>query len=145
MDPLTSLTVAAKVAQLADFSGSLVSRSVELYRSSEGALADLMDIETATHRLLQLSDKIQHDPATVYDKELQELCSSCRKAAEEMLCGLDRLKLQGKPTRWRSVTNAVRSSWRKGDMMKLARRLDRLREELTLHMLANQRCVVRPM
>ena len=46
LDPLSALSVASNVVQCVEYSGALISRAVELYRSSIGLLGSEINIET---------------------------------------------------------------------------------------------------
>ena len=57
MEPLTIIRLVGNIVQFVDFSGKLISKSTELYRSGEGALAENIDTETATTHLVWLKQQ----------------------------------------------------------------------------------------
>lgn len=60
MDPLTIIGLVGNIVQLVDFSGKLISKSTELYQSSEGALAENIYTETVTNHLDLLNNKLKN-------------------------------------------------------------------------------------
>lgn len=141
MEPLAIIGLVGSVVQFVDFSGKLISKSTELYQSSKGALAENIDIETAISDLVFLKSKLQITTATTGDNALERLCTSCGTAADELLLALDKVKVKGKPGKWKSIRKAIRSVWSKEEIEELERRLERLKEELNLHIVVDIRCV----
>jgi hypothetical protein len=142
MDPLTIIGLVGNIVQLVDFSGKLISKSTELYQSSEGALAENIDTETVTNHLVLLNNKLKNAATTTGDSALERLCKSCGTAADELLAALDNVKVKGKQTKWKSMRKALRSVWSKEEIKELERRLARLREELNLHVTVDLRSVL---
>ena len=141
MDPLTIIGLVGNIVQFVDFSGKLISKSTELYHSSEGALAANIGTETATNHLVLLNNKLKNAAITTGDGALERLCKSCGTVADELLAALDKVKVKGKQDKWKSIRKALRSVWSKEEIMELERRLARFREELNLHIVVDLRCV----
>jgi Fibronectin type III-like domain len=96
METLAIVGLIGNVVQFVDFSGKLIAKSTELYRSSEGALAENIDVETATNHLLQSHVRI---PAK--NKRVESIVpSESRKAVFEVT------------RRDLSVWDAVAQQWR---------------------------------
>ena len=141
MDPLTIISLVGNIVQFVDFSGKLISKSTKLYQSSEGALAENIDTETATNHLVLLNNKLKNAATTTGDGALERLYKSYGAAADELLAALDKVKVKGKQDKWKSIRKALRSVWSKEEIVELERRLARLREELNLHVVVNLRRV----
>jgi len=150
LDPLSAVGVVGNIVQFIDFSGNLISKSVEIYRSIDGALAEHVDTETAAKHLIFLSDKLRKNDArqslstkTGRDGKLKELCDACESVAKDLLEALDKVKVDGKGKReqWKSIRKALRSVWSKEQIQELAQRLDNLRAGLNLHVVADLRWV----
>lgn len=139
METLPIGGLAGNVVQFIDFSGKLIAKSTELYRSSEGALAENIDAERAANDLLLLNNRIQDASSTVSDDALKRLCESCKSTADELLAALNKVKVNGKQDGWKSVRKALRSVWSKEKIRELEGRLTRLRAELDLHTMVNLR------
>ena len=129
----------ANVFQFIDFGGKLIAKSTELYRSSEGALAENIDVETATNHLLLLNSKLKDAATTAGDNALKSLCESCKSTADELLAALNEVKVNGEQDRWKSIRKALRSVWSKEKICELEGRLARFREELKLHSIMDLR------
>lgn len=141
METLAIIGLVGNIVQFVDFTGKLISKSTELYRSSEGVLAENIDSETATNHLVLLNSKLQNAATTAADSALESLCKSCGTAADELLAALDKVKVKGKQDKWKSIQKALRSVWSKEEIEGLERRLARLKEELNLHVVVGLRCV----
>jgi urease accessory protein UreF len=141
METLAIIGIVGNIVQFVDFTGKLISKSTELYRSSEGALAENIDTKTATNHLVLLNSKLQNAATTAGDSALESLCKSCGTAADELLAALDKVKVKGKQDKWKSIRKALRSVWSKEEIEELERRLARLKEELNLHVVVGLRCV----
>lgn len=141
MEALVVIGLVGNIVQFVDFSGKLISKSTELYRSSEGALTENIDIETVTNHLVLLNSKLKSTANNTGDSTLEGLCESCGAAAEELLAALDKVKVKGKQDKWKSIRKALRSVWSKEEIADLERRLTRLKEELNLHVVVGLRYV----
>ena len=141
METLAIIGLVSNIVQFVDFSGKLISKSVQLYRSTEGALAENIDIETTTNHLILLNNKLKGDATTTNDGVLESLCKSCGTVADELLAALENVKVQGKQRKWESIRKALRTVWSRGDIEELERRLARFREELNLYVVVSLRCV----
>ena len=141
MEALAIFSLVGNVVQFVEFSSKLIAKSTELYRSSEGALGENIEVEAATNHLVLLNSKIKDSATTTSDDALDRLCESCNSAADELLAALDKVKVKGKQNRWKSIRKALRSVWSKEQIRELEGRLAKLREELNLHVLVDLRCV----
>jgi hypothetical protein len=149
LDPLTALSLAGTIVQFVDFGSKLISRSQEMYRSVNGSLSVNEELDLVTQTLLKLVAKLQRprelevlaeSDADDY-QSLVELCYSCAQVAEEIIAKLESLKITGKPRRWRSLQQAVKSCWTERDLDALFKRLSMLRQALETHVVVGLRCV----
>jgi hypothetical protein len=141
MDPLSTIGLVGNIVQFVDFGSKLISKSVELYRSTEGALDENLDTETATNHLKDLNEKLKNGAKATGDTTLKDLCEACDKVARELLEALGKVKVKGKHEKWKSIRKALRSVWSKEHIEELEQRLARLRAELNLHLVVDLRCV----
>ena len=139
METLAIIGLTGNAVQLVDFSSKLIAKSTELYRSSEGALAENIDVETATNHLLLLNNKLKDAATATGDNALKRLCESCKSTADELLAALNKVKVNGKQDRWKSIRKALRSVWSKEKIRELEGRLARFRDELNLHTIVGLR------
>jgi hypothetical protein len=141
MEVLAIVGLVSNIVQFVDFGCKLTSKSVELYQSSSGMLAENIDTEAATNHLVILNDKIKDGAVAADNGALKDLCISCGATAAELLAVLGKVKVQGKHTKWKSMREALRSVWSKEEVEGLERRLLSLRDELNLHVVVDIKCV----
>ncbi|KAI9762718.1 MAG: hypothetical protein M1840_001185 [Geoglossum simile] len=150
MDPLSALSVAGTIVQFVDFSSRVLSRTHELYRSSE-ALSVNQDLDLVSADLFQLSQRLSTpirgattlSPATASmtedEKLLQKLCSVCSEISVELSTRLSSLRVRGEQKKWESFRQAVKSVWSERDIQELMRRLSTVRDAVQAHVVAGLR------
>jgi NACHT domain len=141
MEVLAAIGLAGNIIQFINFGGKLISKMAEIHKSGTGALAENIDIETATNDLTLLSTKLHDSANSASDTALRELCQSCNTIATELLTVLDSVKVHGGQHKWRSFRKALRSVWSKEDIALLEQRLARFRDELNLRVAIDLRSV----
>ena len=139
MATLAVIGLVGNIVQFVDFSGKLLSKSIELYRSYDGSLAENVDIETTAKHLAVLNKKLKDDASTVGDESLQNLSRSCQKAAIDLLVALDKVKVKNRQQKWESIRKALRSVWSKEEIRELEQRLAKFKQELNLHVVVRLR------
>jgi len=147
MDPLSAGSVAALVIQVVDFGGKLISKTVEISRSTSGLSIGNSDLEKITTDLKEVSKSLKKslenelNGRSLTTDELAErkLGEECQTVASELLSVLQRLNLTGKQNKWRSFRQALLSVLNETRIADLEKRLDRFRQELILRMLASLR------
>ena len=141
MEALAAIGLVGNIVQFVDFSGKLIAESTKLYHSYDGALAENVDIETATKHLAVLIKKLKDDAIIVGDGALQNLSLLCQNAAIDLLVALDKVKVKNRQQRWSSIRKALRSVWSKEEIRELEQRLAKFKEELSLHVVVQLRYV----
>ncbi|KAE9374106.1 hypothetical protein N431DRAFT_371507, partial [Stipitochalara longipes BDJ] len=151
MDGLSALSVAASAAQFIEFSCSLVTKSKEIYNSTQGTLLQQVEIEDATRRLVELSERIktstnlQANPDSSIETDRTEnqtlaaICKGCLAVSNQLLSKLQTLKVtDGQKHRgYKSFRQALKGVWSKGAIDNLAKRLSAFRDELDAHVLVS--------
>lgn len=117
LDPLTAISLASAVVQFTDFGIKLVTGSIELYHSADGANAERSNLELNSNRVINLTDKIifpEHNgddgPESEDDKQLRELAKCSKLIASDLLNVLDELKVKAPAShgrKWESFKKAV--------------------------------------
>jgi hypothetical protein len=140
MEPLVAISLISNIVQFVDFGNKLVSKTVEGYRSADGAFVDNAHLQTATNDLVALNKSINSNatPGSV-NTALISLCSSCNDVARELLGALAKLKIQGGKSKWKSFRKALRSVWSKEKILGIERRLSSFRDEINLHIVVELR------
>lgn len=143
LDPLTAISLASCVVQFTEFGIKLVSGSIELYHSVDGANAERSSLEFKIIRLQRLADKIivppeQNDdgrPASKDERELEYLAESCKSIALDLLSVLEDLKVKKTPglgRKWESFQKAVEAQtpWNRKKIAALEKDLLRSRQQM---------------
>ena len=152
MDPLSALSVAAAVIQFIDYSTRIVSKGKELYKSADGALAENIELETASVRLQNLSGTLkdslqasQQAPkegvARKSDGALETICEACVTVSKEFVDKLENLKVPEGHShkKWKSFRQALKTVWTKEKIEEVAQRLAKLRADLDTNVLLSIR------
>jgi hypothetical protein len=139
MEVLSIIGLVGNIVQFVDFSSKLIAKTTKLYRSNEDALAENIDVETATSHLVLLNNKIKDAATITSDDVLRRLCESCKSTADELLALLNNIKVDSKQGKFKSVWKALRNVWSKEQISELEGRLARFREELHLHIVVDLR------
>ena len=140
MEALAAVGLVNNIFGFIDFGMKVISKFTELYRSTEGALAENLDLEAAANHLITLERKLMVDVAVeTTDTELVRLCKSSQSVATELLAALSKVKAEGKADKWKSMSKALRSVRSKDKIEGLAERLSRIRNELSFHLLVHFR------
>jgi molecular chaperone GrpE (heat shock protein) len=139
METLAIIGLVGNIVQFLDFSGRLISKSIQLYRSSNSELAESTDVEATTNHLVLLNNKLKDAATSTGDRALEDLCKSCEAVADELLAALDKVKVKKELHKWESIRKALRTVLSKEKIEGLERRLVRFREELNLHVIIDLR------
>ena len=145
LDPLTAISLASAVVQFVDFSVKLVSAGHELY--DKGSLSRNDEIEQISRDLSNLADDLgaSRPPSANQPSQdeiaLQKLAGSCKELADQMITVLETLKVQKSGHGLESVRKAVRSMRKKGKILDIEKRLEKVRDELNLRLTAILRSV----
>ena len=147
LEPLAAIGLAAGIAQFIDFSSKLVSRSNEISNSAGAGLIEHQHLETTTADLIQVQKKLQdlcQPPAvdgclTKDEQALYELSKACVKIGDELLANLNKLKVPGQCSRWKSFRKALKSVWGKEEVDQLAWRLKTMQKEINTRILVQLR------
>lgn len=112
MEALAAIGLVRNIVQFVDFSGKLISKSIQLHHSYDGALIENVDTENAAKHLMVLTD---------------------------LLFALNKIKMKDRQQKSESIRKALRSVWSQDDIRKLEQRLVKLKEELTFHIIVRLR------
>jgi hypothetical protein len=143
LDPITALSVASSVVQFVDFSTKLISKGKEYYRSADGVLTDHAEQAAVSSRLSELSRRLLNSiPVSATGKKpspseeaLWEAALECMKFANEFIGAIDELTVTGNHRKWKSFRQALKSVWKKEGIEERLVKLDRLRQQVVIHLL----------
>jgi hypothetical protein len=142
IDPFTAIGLAGNIVQFLDFSGTLISKGTEIYRSAHGSSTTNLELELVYNDLFNLSKTLASTPTTMsqvgksQSDKIALIASSCQSVAQELLNIVQDLKLDpnSKHRKWKSFRQALKSVWKQSKIDDLEGRLDRLRKQLSLHL-----------
>jgi hypothetical protein len=143
MDPLSALSIAAAVVQFVQFGCSLVSKAHQFHNSASGTLPEHIECETATARIVELTERIKSSTNKVgfgpQEKAIEAICLTCSDVSSELLARLHKLRLQPgiREWKWKSFRQALKTIWLKEDMNILEKRLLTCQRELDSHLIAS--------
>lgn len=86
-------------------------------------------------RLTADERKVQKTLASSEEKALHQVTADCRRAAEEFLEALEKLKVKGGHKGWQSFRQAFKSIWGKDKIEAMLKGLSAHREQLMIHLL----------
>ena len=150
IDPVTALSVAGSIVQIVDFGIRVLSKGKHIYHSADGTLSADHDLEAVTTDLPLLQAKLQQSwrPVDVLtaltdeEQRMHDLCLSCDSTAQKLLDRLNMAKAQGRPRRWKSLRQAVKSICSKHDIEEMSNSLHNFRTQLNTHLLVSLRSVL---
>ncbi|EPS38220.1 hypothetical protein H072_8069 [Dactylellina haptotyla CBS 200.50] len=143
VDPLAALGAAAAVLQFLDFTTKLISKGRELYKSADGVLTDHAEQVALYSRLSKLNKALGESINTsaaqkqlsLAEQALLEVSSECMQFADDLAQAIDKLRVTGNRRKWNSFRQALKSVWMKDEIDKRMVTLDRLRQQVIIHLL----------
>ncbi|KAF7676178.1 hypothetical protein GT037_005683 [Alternaria burnsii] len=147
LDPLIALGAVANVTQFVEFAIRILAKSHAIYNSANGSLVEYDDLSKVSGDVSMLSRKLQESLTTTAasssltadDQALCDLCKGCIDVSQELTKALEKLTGQGKPGRFRSFRQALKSVWSKDDIDNLERRVKMYKEELNIRIIVGLR------
>jgi hypothetical protein len=146
MEALVALSLAGNVVQFVQFASQVLSEAGERYKSAINATAGHLDLESVIEDLrkllvpLQTSTLATEGPAA---GEFKRLLGSCTDVAKELYDALQELRVKDGPhPKWRSISKALLSVWKKEKLSSFEQRLCLLRDEIQFHIVNSLRYVL---
>ncbi|KAL8857713.1 MAG: hypothetical protein Q9178_005748 [Gyalolechia marmorata] len=142
MDPLLALGLAGNVVQLVHFGSILITGTLELYTSIDGAKKVNRELEVLTEDLTRICAKAT-DPqnktsvrdASDSEIALVTLFRSCHDLGQELLEVLQSLKVKDPRHKWTTFRQALRSAWKQSKIHEYEKRLGQYRSQITTHLI----------
>jgi hypothetical protein len=149
MDPFSALSLAASVVQFLEFGAKLISESSEIYKSSRGLSIEHAELEDVCLNLGSLSSDLAEASAestfntiqrSQKEEGLRRMAVACSKIADELLAALRKMNLHERHHRkLNSFRQALKNAWGKGKVKSLEARLDKYKQDMSLHLAAISR------
>ncbi|KAL4725713.1 hypothetical protein ACLX1H_007864 [Fusarium chlamydosporum] len=133
---MDGISLAASIIQIIDVSSRVVSKSIEIYQSTDHQLIEHREIDHITRALSasarQIRKSIGDNRDPKHDTEIEQLrlATDCQKIAAELLKALERLKNCGQHGRWSSLRQGLKVVWNEEKIASLETRLDRYRQQM---------------
>ena len=133
MDPFSALGLASNICQLLDVGGKLVSGSLQLYRSADGASSINSELQSITEDLTRICSSLMQSESLIDGKHAtqSELALippsiSCRELGEQFLSLLKSLKVKARHQKFESFRQALKNEWKKKAIQYLRRTIEEL-------------------
>jgi len=130
-DPFAALGLAGNIITLIDFTCKLFAGAHTIYRSHTGTSDENAVLEVIVRDISSFSGAIFVEQAR--SEQLRLLAAESKRVAEELLRALERLKVQGRNTRWGSLKAALREVWSRSEVENLEKSLSKLQAQVTAH------------
>jgi hypothetical protein len=136
MDPITAVSFASSILTFIDFSWNLVTGIYEVLESVSGTTAenahigniiDDLHAVTATLKSCQLG-------RSEHEKALRQLASKCANLSKELLNLLEKLKVKGKNSAWKSLKAKWESMRKEKDISSIETRLREYRSQILIRL-----------
>jgi hypothetical protein len=136
MDPVSALGVGSAAIQFLDYVSELLTKSVEVYKSSGSSTGDYQDLDTVTKDLSQFNQRVIKSAQTggAEHSEIGNLCQPCNEVANELLRALENVRKRDS-TRWESFRIALRTVRTENEIASLQKRVDGYRQQISLQIL----------
>ncbi|KAL9114090.1 MAG: hypothetical protein Q9227_001862 [Pyrenula ochraceoflavens] len=157
--PLDVLSIAAAVVQFVEFSSRIISKGNEYHKSADGALVENKELEVVASNIEELSMRLHQSldskakqalrknlehspksqretqPLSMEEQALRAVVDTCEVLASDLLEALERLKLSGKSSRWKSFRQAFKTIWTKEKIEAMLAKLGQAQQQLVVNLL----------
>ncbi|KAH7078695.1 hypothetical protein BKA63DRAFT_409559 [Paraphoma chrysanthemicola] len=139
MESLAAIGLAGNIIQFISFGSVLISKSRDIHQSASGVSSDIVDLDLVARDIKTFSDEVvsRGQPQSHYS----DIADQCSLVADELLGAISEVRNKSKistgqrpPTKWRSFRKALKYVWRKERIEELRQRLERLRDQMTMHL-----------
>jgi hypothetical protein len=134
LEALAAIGLVSSIVQFVDFASELLSKTNELRQSTTGADAENANLETTSQVLRRLSEGLctTFDAITQEEKDIVLLANHCKNVVDEFLDILFELRKEPNSSKWRNFRQALRYIWTQDKLEKMSKRIDLLRNQLSL-------------
>jgi hypothetical protein len=139
MEALVAIGLASNIVQFVSFSSEVLSKFHKIYESS-GITEEFTDTELIVKNLRDITKRI--DARSTSDINLATLARLCTDVGNELLEATSQLSVdpsQTRQQRWKAFRRALKSVWKKNDLLHLQTRLSGLRDQLMLSLASETR------
>jgi vacuolar-type H+-ATPase subunit I/STV1 len=154
LDPAFAIGLAASIVQIINFIKGVLTKSHEIYQSTDGVLVQNADLECVAVSFSKLLAELRENSRllrpqtyvsrvlTQADAQLRTLSSGVDGILVELLNTLNSLKVDPQHTRWDSIRQSLRSTLKEAELEDLEKRLERYRQQIDTALLVSLRYVL---
>ncbi|KAF1952889.1 hypothetical protein CC80DRAFT_537934 [Byssothecium circinans] len=145
MEPLIAVSLAANVAQFVELAWKIVTGANDIATSTTGRLAHHDHYDIIAQSIASLHENIvilstaslEAGKLSRHDQRLLPLREACVSVGNELIGHLDRLRVEGKVRKWKSVRVALLSVVKEGKIKELEERLAKLQNQVDSVLIAD--------
>ena len=151
MSPFDALGAAAAILQFIDFGLRLGNKAIDVYSSKNGTSKDLEELGKTNEEFQARNDALISRCQSVVasggqaEEALLRIAQECKQAAQDLAELIDKLRIKGEKTAWKSFVVAVKSERKREEVKLKQQELQRWRAECHEQLLKMLRSVCRPM
>lgn len=143
LDPLSTISLASNIVTFIEFGSNILTESRRLYQGTDSS--ENLELASIAGSLRQFCDLLKPTPdaqgqLSGVDKALPNILKACKDLANELLQAVQHLDSKdARHKKWKSFRHALSSIWQKEKLSGMQSRLDSLRDQVTLHLVASVR------
>jgi len=138
MDSVTALGLEASVINFISFSWGIIDGAAEIYRLANGVLTENDRVRTVIGDLNRIVEDLSEGKSiqsqTKAEQAIKDLAEDCKEDSDALLKLLDKLKVEGRRTAWKSVKTKFKSLMSADEVDALKERLQEYRSEITTNL-----------
>lgn len=136
MDPIGAIGLAASLVSIVDFANKVVKKTYEVCKSASGATTENIHIDTMVSDLQKLTEGVGRETMgnSVHEIALKELSVKCENVATEVIQLLNKLKIDGQHSAWKSFKVSINSMRKSREIDELQKRLGQYRSEILIRL-----------
>jgi hypothetical protein len=133
MDPISILATTA-ASQLFDYSAKFIETAVKLGKATNQIPSDVQEMEAAANDLVESLQRLEmHTEGT--NNAYRAMCDAFRVVAEDLLKAVGGIKKDSSGSKWTIPPRAFRTLRNQKDIRVFEAKLERLRPQLTTHLM----------
>jgi len=150
LEALVAVGLAGNLVQFVHFVSGLIFKSCQIYQSASGLPGGISDFDSIAKHLEKYTQEFSKTSVGHDDEaSIGFLASRCGAVAVELLGAIKELQPKGNRSKglgkWESFRQALKSVRKKEEVSTLQSRLESLRDELMLHLVARNGYVGAPL
>ncbi|PQE29503.1 Vegetative incompatibility HET-E-1 protein [Rutstroemia sp. NJR-2017a WRK4] len=136
MDPVIAVGFAASILTFVDFAWSVVTGAYEVYKSPSGETVENAHLGNIIDDLRLVAEELENAELNKgsHERSLRRLAEKCSEVSEQLLNLLQKLRVKGSKTPWKSLKTKWLSLQKSDEIVELKDRLRDYRSEILLRL-----------